>query len=336
MADETCPACGSGVSPSDHFCEACGQDLSGSAPVVPAAATDEARYLTSARPPAACPGCGGTSFGPEGYCDSCGQRRSAGEDHTELDLDVLAAVTDKGHRHHRNEDAVGIGALGDRLVAIVCDGVSSSSRPDTASHGAVAAALPTLLDTLDGADAATAIGLAAKAAQAAAVLSAGADPGPNPPASTFVCAVVAPDAITVGWVGDSRAYWLPKDGKAQRLTIDDSLAGQAEAAGVEVPAGIPHGQAAALVRWLGADSRDNSPHITTLTPDGPGRILVSSDGLFRYRPEPDELAAATPALDALPTAQALVALALDAGGEDNIAVAVIPYPPTALPRQESP
>jgi PPM family protein phosphatase len=334
MPDESCPACGAAVTPTDHFCEACGQDLSGSAPVM--RAPDQARYLTSANPPAACPGCGGTSFGAEGYCDSCGQRRSSGRDHTELDLGVLAAVTDKGHRHHRNEDAIGIGALGDRLVALVCDGVSSSSRPDMASHGAVAAALPALLDTLDGADPASALGMAAKAAQAAAVLAAGADPGPNPPASTFVCAVVAPDAITVGWVGDSRAYWLPANGPAQRLTVDDSLAGQAAAAGIKVPAGIPHGQAAALVRWLGVDSNDNSPHIKTLTPDGPGRVLVCSDGLFRYRPEPDELAAATPDDPPLATAQALVTLALGAGGEDNIAVAVVPYPPTALPRQESP
>ena len=56
-------------------------------------------------------------------------------------------------------------------------------------------------------------------------------------------------------------------------------------------------------------------------------MLVCSDGLFRYRPEPDQLAGATPAGPALATAQSLVALALDAGGEDNIAVAVVPFPP---------
>jgi serine/threonine protein phosphatase PrpC len=332
MADQ-CPACEAAVSPTDHFCEACGQDLTSTGPAAPAA--PRMRYLTSADPPAVCPGCGGTAFGAEGYCDSCGQRRTAGKDHTELDLGVLAAVTDKGHRHHRNEDAIGIGGLGDTLVAIVCDGVSSSTRPDAASHGAVEAAMPALLDTLDGFDPADAIGTAAKAGQAAAVLAAGPDPGPNPPASTFVCAVVGPTAITVGWVGDSRAYWLPADGPAARLTVDDSMAGQAAAAGIELPAGLGKRQASALVRWMGADAVDTRPHVKTITPSGPGRVLVCSDGLFRYRPEADELAAATPAGPAMPTAQALVALALDAGGEDNIAVAVIPYPPTALPRQES-
>jgi len=334
MASDQCPACDAAVAPTDHFCEACGQDLTGAAPAVSPNPRKEKRYLTTAHPPTECPGCGGTAFGAEGYCESCGQRRSAGKDHTELDLGIIAAATDKGHRHHRNEDAVAIGALADTLVAIVCDGVSSSSRPDTASHAAVEAAMSVLLDTLDGGDAANAIGTAAKAGQAAAVLAAGPEPGPNPPASTFVCAVVAPTAITVGWVGDSRAYWLPDEGPAQRLTEDDSMAGQAAAAGIPLPEGISPGQAAALVRWLGADSRESQARVKTIEPAGPGRMLVCSDGLFRYRPEPDELAAATPAGPALSTAQTLVALALAAGGEDNISVAVVPFPPHPLDSTE--
>jgi len=338
MADDQCPACGASVTPTDHFCEACGQDLTGSVPIqsapIQSAAQKDKRYLTTAHPPTECPSCGGTTFGAEGYCESCGQRRSAGKDHTELDLGIIAAATDKGVRHHRNEDAVAIGALADTLVAIVCDGVSSSSRPDTASHAAVEAAMSALLDTLDGGDAEKAIGTGAKAAQAAAVLAAGPEPGTNPPASTFVCAVVAPTAITVGWVGDSRAYWLPDEGPAQRLTEDDSMAGQAAAAGIPLPEGISPGQAAALVRWLGADSRESQARVKTIEPAGPGRMLVCSDGLFRYRPEPDDLAAATPAGPALSTAQTLVALALAAGGEDNISVAVVPFPPHPLDSTE--
>jgi serine/threonine protein phosphatase PrpC len=55
-------------------------------------------------------------------------------------------------------------------------------------------------------------------------------------------------------------------------------------------------------------------------------VLVCSDGLFRYRPDPAELAAATPAGTPLEVARALVELALAAGGEDNISVAVLPFP----------
>src|SRR5262249_61571664 len=96
-----------------------------------------------------CPGCGGTAFGPEGYCETCGQRRPTAADHSDLELGALAGVTDRGKRHHRNEDAMALGRLAGAAVAVVCDGVSSSTRPDTASHAALDAAMPALLDALD-------------------------------------------------------------------------------------------------------------------------------------------------------------------------------------------
>lgn len=352
MALDACPACAAAVAPTDRFCEACGQDLAAPAgSVAPEPVAAAGRWLTSAVAPAVCPSCGGASFGAEGYCEACGQRRGSGQDHTELDLDGIAAVTDKGRRHHRNEDAVGIGILPDAVIGIVCDGVSTSSRPDTASHSAVEAAISALVGSLDRhTGAAEAIGTAARAAQAAATLAAGAEPGSNPPASTFVCAVVARDRVTVGWVGDSRAYWLPDvlpDAGTDSatlpapacLTVDDSLAGQAAARGISLPAGLRPPQAAALVRWLGADAPEVVPHVQSFVPTGPGRVLVCSDGLFRYRPAADDLAASTPPGRPLATAQALVNLALDAGGSDNIAVAVLPYPPPAptgpAPTEES-
>ncbi|MCZ9337693.1 serine/threonine-protein phosphatase, partial [Streptomyces sp. TRM76130] len=62
-------------------------------------------------------------------------------------------VSDRGLRHHRNEDAFGVGhtALPDGTpasVAIVCDGVSSATRPDEASLAASRAARETLLAAL--------------------------------------------------------------------------------------------------------------------------------------------------------------------------------------------
>src|SRR5258706_11048011 len=140
MTSDTCPACTAAVAATDRFCEACGQDLGG-APALPVRLPAAGQWLTSSGTPTTCPGCGGTSFGAEGYCDGCGQLRAIANDHSELDLDLMAAVTDKGHRHHRNEDAVAIGALADTMIAIVCDGVSSSTRPDAASHSAVDAAM---------------------------------------------------------------------------------------------------------------------------------------------------------------------------------------------------
>jgi serine/threonine protein phosphatase PrpC len=190
----------------------------------------------------------------------------------------------------------------------------------------VKAATPVLLAELAGGPEA-ALAAATRAAQVAAALAAGAEPGPNPPSCTFVSAVVGPDAVTVGWVGDSRAYWLPEDGEPACLTTDDSLAGQLAAAGVPVAEAPQAGPATALVRWLGADAGDTTPHVVTFAPDGPGRVLVCSDGLFRYRPAAADLAEVTPAKSPLDTARELVTFALDEGGHDNVTVIVLSYPP---------
>src|SRR5258707_6663665 len=70
-------------------------------------------------------------------------------DHDEVDLGPAAGVSDRGLRHHRNEDAMALAAEqapdGPAVVAVVCDGVSSSARPAEASYAAARAALPVLV-----------------------------------------------------------------------------------------------------------------------------------------------------------------------------------------------
>jgi len=334
VAGLPCPACGEPLGEGFAFCDACGVELAvaarTAAGAVPSTVDGDGtapvgslgRWVAAPGPPdeATCTGCGGTAFGVEGYCDTCGQRRPAGPDHSELDLPGVAVVTDKGRRHKHNEDAAGLAALPGVRAAVVCDGVSSSSRPEAASHAAVDAAVPALVSALrGGGDAGTALRTAARAAQAAATLAGGASPGGNPPSSTFVAAVAHADTVTVAWIGDSRAYWLPVPAgppaaPATCLTVDDASPG-------------------GLLRWLGADARDTEPHLRTFTPAGPGLVLVCSDGLFRYRPDPVELAALAtaavpdPAAAPLALAQALVRFALDQGGQDNVTAAVLPFPP---------
>src|SRR5947199_152444 len=66
-------------------------------------------------------------------------------DHAEVDLGPAAGVSDRGLRHHRNEDAMALAAeqAPDRpaVVAVGCDGVSSSARPDQPSQVAARDAL---------------------------------------------------------------------------------------------------------------------------------------------------------------------------------------------------
>jgi serine/threonine protein phosphatase PrpC len=332
MAVDQCPACGAVAGPGDVYCEACGHELAAPAGEAPVGAAAQApgragsqvppRWVSSSAATPACPGCGGDVFGAEGYCEACGQRRPVAGEHSELALPGAAGVSDRGRRTARNEDALGLAVLPAHRVALVCDGVGSSTRADAASHAAVDAALPALVDGLEAGQAAgVAIGAAARAAQAAVTLTAGSQPPANPPSSTFVCAVVERAVVTVGWVGDSRAYWVPAAGAAEQLTVDDA-----------VPGRFPDGQpvpdhAGALTRWLGSDARDTEAHLRSFTPAGPGRILVVSDGLFRYYPEPAQLAAVVPDAEPAAVASALVQLALDAGGADNVTVAVVPWSP---------
>jgi serine/threonine protein phosphatase PrpC len=304
--------------------------LTAATPVAVALAPDPI-WRTDSGPPPACGDCGATGFTAGGHCAACGARRPAAPPHSELDLGGVAAVTDLGRRHHRNEDAVGIGAHPGLAVGVVCDGVSSSTRPDAASHAAVDAATATLVAGVLGNEAPGAvITKAAAAAQAAAALVAGARPSENPPACTFVSAIVTADDVTVGWVGDSRAYWLPDDDRAGAicLTIDDSLAGRLAAVGSPVPA---TGPARALTRWLGADAADTTPHVRSFRPVGRGRVVVCSDGLFSYAGSGPELAAAAIDGPPLATAQQFVRFALAAGGHDNISAVVLAFPPAAEP-----
>ncbi len=302
--------------------------------------------------PERCPGCDGADFGAEGYCETCGQRRPAGEDHSELDLGEVAGVTDRGRRVHRNEDALGLAVRPDCTVAVVCDGVGSSTRPDAASHAAVDAALPALLAVLDR-DGVGGRGDRRRHPRRPGRGRAGrrATAGEQPAELDVRLRGRPSGRVTVGWVGDSRAYWLPADGPAECLTTDDavpgrfaaepppaaapadaavdpavdpastvdaaaSAAGDVDGAKAAAPAAtavvaplaeLPE-NAGALLRWLGADAPDTEPHLRTLTPTGPGRVLVCSDGLFRYSPPTPGSAEAAPAGAPLASAQALVQL----------------------------
>jgi serine/threonine protein phosphatase PrpC len=316
-----CPEHGPPSEPAHRFCEVCGRNLVTGEP-----ASVPTIWLSSRAAGAVCAGCGATHAGADAYCDHCGRRRSIGRDHAELDLGTVAGVTDRGRRRRRNEDAVVVGRGGGVNVAVVCDGVSTSARSDAAAHGAAEAGLAALLAELaHGVAPAKATVEGARAAGAAARAAAGPADGDTPPSCTYVSGVGTADGVTVGWIGDSRAYWLGPDPTC--LTVDDSVAGQL-AAGRPVPPALGADPGSrALIRWLGADSDDAQAQVVTLRPPGPGRLLLCSDGLHHYLSDPLALAAASSGTP-LDTARHLTAIALDGGGHDNIAVAVLSFPPS--------
>lgn len=331
-----CRRCATPVPAGERFCPRCGTDLRivrGGTTAV--AACDDG--------PRTCPECGGQgSPGPSmpgrapgiRWCERCGARLGEAVDRVETDLGVLAGVSDRGLVHRRNEDAIALGRVvtagsdGDRpQAAVVCDGVSSTLHPEEAARAAADAALDVLLCEHGELPAGPGLRMrAAVAAAAGAVAELGG--GSGGPSCTLVAAHVDGGEITVGWVGDSRAYWLPDTGTGRRLTSDHSWAAEMVAVGLlDAAAAAADRRAHAITRWLGPQDHP-APDVTTLRPDGPGVLLLCSDGLWNYLPEPSELAVVVHAAGtSAAAADALTRAALDAGGRDNISVVVLPVAP---------
>lgn len=308
------------------------------------------RTAAPATPPAGtkvCVACRTGTVDGDGYCEHCGHAQPRERDHSEQELGAVAAVSDRGLRHHRNEDAFAVSstALPDgspAVVAVVCDGVSSATRPDDASLAAAQAANEALLAALPRGthpqqalhDAIVAASHAVNALATEPETAQEHSPHQNAPACTLVGAVVTAGLLVVGWVGDSRAYWVPVDRAAPpaRLTEDDSWAAQMVAAGLMSEAeAYADERAHAITGWLGADAYELEPHTASFKPDRPGVVVVCTDGLWNYAETAEEMADVVPpdaARRPLHSARVLVGHALDGGGHDNVTVAVVPFPAT--------
>ena len=331
----SCPSCAGPVAAGERFCEACGAELA--PPAAPDAALPAVPEVTPA--PRRCRECGG-DVAEDGYCTRCGAGAASPRDHfTEQPATWVAAVCDRGVRHTRNEDAVALDAgaePGSHAVLVVCDGVSSSTDSDVASLAAARAAR----DVLAGSSPRGAGTAATRAAALAQVLVAAADAANeavvahttsgahSPAACTFVAVVLDGTLLVGGWVGDSRAYWLPDSGDARMLTTDDSFAAEQIAHGVPRAVAESGPQAHAITRWLGIDAPDHTPRTVSADLDGPGWVMVCSDGLWNYCSEPGDLAALasstlrTSGPEPLALAGALVDWANAQGGQDNVTVAL--------------
>ncbi|WP_328944623.1 protein phosphatase 2C domain-containing protein [Streptomyces sp. NBC_00250] len=310
----------------------------------PAPAPAAAAVPTAA---ALCVACRAGRVDTDGYCENCGHAQPRERDHMERELGSVAAVSDRGLRHHRNEDAFAVSATtlpdgSPATLAIVCDGVSSATRPDEASAAAAEAAGASLLAALPRGTHPQQAMHEAIVAAAEAVNSLAEEPGQdgaehdshrhrNAPACTIVGSVVADGLLVVGWVGDSRVYWVPDDRAtpAARLTEDDSWAAQMVATGLMNEAeAYADERAHAITGWLGADAYELEPHTAAFKPDRSGVVVVCTDGLWNYAEGAEDMARVVPA-DAsdrpLHSAQVLVGHALDGGGHDNITVALVPF-----------
>jgi serine/threonine protein phosphatase PrpC len=317
----SCPSCGSPQQAGDRFCEQCGARLD----------EEQAERV-------GCRACGASAdaIGADGYCSVCGVRERTGDTRIELDLAIAAVVSDQGRVHRRNEDSFHLEVSGERNVAVVvCDGISSASAGNVAARDAAQAAGNVLAGAIADPerDAQTAMHDAIEAANLAVMQVPWTTRVKRvDPSCTLVSAVCRGADLTIGWVGDSRAYWFDAV-EGQRLTVDDSFAEESIAKGILTPEQAEKSPFLhSITNWVGPDAPERPPRLLALRPERPGRLVLCTDGLWNYAPTAEELARL---IDELPpgaapaaVARALTDMANSRGGHDNITVAVIDIDPS--------
>ena len=285
-APTKCPHCGALNEPGSKFCEECGKPISepgldtaspsgsvGStselddvSPI--SAVTVKPSETDAARPPArarrACSAA--EQVDDDGYCTQCGTKAPSPRDHfEERPAPWVAGVCDRGIRHTRNEDAMALAVDGERVVLVVCDGVSNTVDSHIGSMAAARAVLDVLRPPLP-----RGLGVPESRTRRSPRCSPtprrpGSAPSwprwpsdvPNPPSCTLVAAVLEDDVVHYCGLGDSRVYLLPDTGDGQILTVDDSMAQVLIAGGTPRAEAEASKQAHSITKWLGKDSSDD-------------------------------------------------------------------------------
>ncbi|GIU96163.1 MAG: hypothetical protein KatS3mg012_2620 [Gaiellaceae bacterium] len=229
-------------------------------------------------------------------------------------LGRAAGVTDTGRRRLRNEDAF----VCEPPLFAVADGMGGARAGEIAARLA-ATALEESSDQVHGAE-----GLVALIAEANRRIweQSVSDPQTAGMGTTVTAALVdeAAGTVTIGHVGDSRAYLL-RAGSLAQLTADHSLVAELVESGLLTPEEAErHPQRSAITRALGTEP---TVEVDAFTLEGrPGDLfLLCSDGLPIMVDDAEILATVREAEGApAEAAEALVAAANARGGQDNITV----------------
>jgi protein phosphatase len=225
-----------------------------------------------------------------------------------------AAHSVRGARED-NQDAVmmtspdQVGLVNKRgVLAVVCDGIGGEDGGAIASEVAASTAMRVFYAS-DATDDAAAVRAAVNAAnlavQETAMRESALDDRLARMGTTIVMAAVTVERVTIGHVGDSRAYVLCPGAELRQLTRDH--------------VGEDH---SGLARSLGAIGRSDGD--IACETFGPGaRLLLCTDGLYRAMPQSAIAACLSGYGTAETLARDLVAAAFANNSRDNISAAVI-------------
>ncbi|MBM3267080.1 MAG: Stp1/IreP family PP2C-type Ser/Thr phosphatase [Candidatus Sericytochromatia bacterium] len=232
----------------------------------------------------------------------------------------VGSLSDVGKVRSSNEDALGLDR--DRGIFIVADGMGGHQAGEVASQQAVDSLLGSLRARQPEEGAAEAMVRAITSANSEIAAAAQADKNLKGMGTTVVAAIVEGDRFTIAHVGDSRAY-LVRDGGIRQLTEDHSMVAELVKAGVITPeAAETHPYRSAISRSLGQFKEvetDTSVHDFL-----PGdRVLLCTDGLTRFVKAEEILERIEAHEDPQDASQALIDIANERGGRDNITVILI-------------
>jgi protein phosphatase len=255
---------------------------------------------------------------PAQYLAGCGQSNGLQRDHNEDTIVTISTLVSDGN----NELPFG--------VYIVADGMGGHIHGEAASKAAARVVaryliskvyyklidpLPepmekSLQETMEGA-----IYEAQKAVQHLA-------PGGG---TTLTCAMILGEQVTIGHVGDSRAYFIYADGRNQRLSQDHSLVQRmVEMEEITAQEALAHPNRNVLLRALGQTDPVRADIQTHQIPQG-GSILLCSDGLWGVVGEDEMNRVVNSIPDPSQACNKLVDLANKAGGPDNISVILVRF-----------
>jgi protein phosphatase len=224
-----------------------------------------------------------------------------------------AGRTDAGRVRRRNEDSFVL----DPPVFAVADGMGGAQAGEVASRLAAAAFREYHdADRMEPADRVEAI---IQEANRRIYERARSDSEASGMGTTVTAAILTNGRVSIGHVGDSRAYRI-RNGELEQLTEDHSLVADLMRSGRLTPEEADaHPQRSVITRALGTDA---DVDVDTVTVDvEPGDLfLLCSDGLTTMVPE-DEILGIVQEADTLDeAARSLVRAANSGGGEDNITV----------------
>lgn len=238
----------------------------------------------------------------------------------------LAFLTDVGKKRAHNEDNVYCSMLKQgAAVAIVCDGMGGANAGEVASKIAIDSIAKSVQETYD--DGVTddfikySLHLNLYEANDSILSTAKSDKKYQGMGTTVVMALVSRNMAHIAHVGDSRAYLIYR-GEIKRLTRDHSLLEQLLLSG-EISEDEAHlfPNKNIITRALGVESFVDIDYTESAMKSG-AKLLLCSDGLTGKLTD-ETILSTVKSNDINVACKKLIDLANEAGGDDNISVALI-------------